>query len=206
MSSINSGSAASVSVVSVVSNSVVSDSVDSSAIFWSDPYDTYDVRVSSLCHCCNNPINKIKFCLSSARPYGQGQNIMYAYYFCTKECKDMFYCTALELTNKKLDDVLEIDGHPGLWSIQSKYPASSFGDVGLYLYRIKNKIIYSRIYIWIPISTINQAKIVDRVYNFVVDGYTRYLDDGQGDEGQGDEVQSDEVQSLIHSSDNLTSY
>jgi hypothetical protein len=194
------------SVVSVSGGSVSSvsasvGSTDSSVIFWSDPYDTYDVRSSSSCHCCNNPLDKNRFRLPSERPYGQGQCVSYAYYFCTDDCRHKFYETALNLTNKKLDDVLEIDGQSGLWSIQSKYPAMSVDGVGLYLYRIKNNTLYPKIYTLISISKINEAKVVRKVGNIDIDEYCRYIDD------ESEEVQSGEIQtdSVTHSSDNLTS-
>ena len=161
---------------SIVSGSIVSAS-DSGVLFWTEPYDTYDVRPSSSCHCCFNPINEKRFCLPSTRPYGQGQCVSYGYYFCTNDCREKFYLTALNLTNKKLDDVLEIDGQSGFWSIQSKYPASSVDGVGLYLYRIKNNTLYSKIYTLISISKINQAKSVDKNCNFEIDEYCRYIDD-----------------------------
>jgi hypothetical protein len=164
---------------SAVSGSGVSGSgvSDSGVICWSAPYDTWDVRSSSSCHCCYKSINENRFRLPSTRPYGQGQCVSYAYYFCTDDCKQKFYFTALNLTNKNLDDVLEIDGQPGHWSIQSKYPTLSVDGISLYLYRIKDKTLYSKIYTLISISKINQAKSVDKNYNFEIDEYCRYIDD-----------------------------
>jgi hypothetical protein len=190
--------ASSVVPSSVVSSSVVTSSVvpssvtyDASMISWADPYDTFDVGNKYRCHCCNNPINKKRILTFAERPYGQGSAVVHAYYFCQKNCQKNFLGVALELTNKNVNQILKIKDESGLWAIQSKFPAFSHDGLGLYVYRIKDDIIYSKIYTCITISKINESEVVgnfnEQVY---VDSSTRYIDD-----------ESEEVQSCVPNDD-----
>jgi hypothetical protein len=172
---------------------------DSSMIPWGHPYDTYDVGNEYRCHCCNSPIKKKRIFTFAERPYGQGSSVAHAYYFCQKDCQKNFVTVALKLTNKNINQILKIKDVSGLWTIQSKFPALSHDGLGLYVYKIKDDTIYSKIYTLITISKINESEVVgnfnEQVY---IDSSTRYIDESE-------EVQScfpnDDVQSYVCNDD-----
>ena len=172
---------------------------DSSMISWDDPYDTYDVEKKCRyyrCHYCKNPLNKKRILTFAERPYGQGSSVVHAYYFCKKDCQKNFVSVALKLTNKNVNQILKIKDEPGLWAIQSKFPALSHDRLGLYVYKIKDDTTYSKIYTLITISKINESEVVgnfnEQVY---VDSRTRYIDDDESEEIQSC-VPNDDVQSF----------